>query len=551
MPTITIDGRSFEVPQGITILQAALAQGIEIPHYCYHPGLEIAGNCRICLVEVEKNPRPQIACNTFVADGMVVHTRSEKTLEWQRAVMEFLLINHPLDCPICDQAGECKLQDYSFRFGKPTTRFEEEKEHGPKRRELGPHVVFDWERCIKCTRCIRFCEEVPGTGELDMFLRGVREEVSVFPGRPLDNAYSGNVVDICPVGALTLKEFRFKSRVWFVTNVPSTCAGCARGCSVNVGVFRGEIYRITPRENQAVNRWWICDEGRLWGERLRAGETARLSGPRGAGAEGTDPWGAAHSALVQALKAARGRVRVLASSRLTNEEAFVLARLAAGPLGGAPIHLPVHEQGADDELLVRQDKAPNRRGVTTICEAIAGKVGTVAELEQALRADQVDAVLAIGPGLVGPDPRAVIETAAFERAKLRVVLDAYASPLSERATHLLPVLTYAESTGSYVNFAGRVQHVERGFAPRADARPTLLLLGDLLHALAPQEPVDGLDAVRRRLSAEVASFGSIRWDELPASEGQDLAGADAAAAACKPTGAARKMLGVGWTPVGR
>lgn len=553
MPKITIDGREFEVPQGITILQAALSHGIEIPHYCYHPGLEIAGNCRICLVEVEKNPKPQIACNTFVSDGMVVHTQSEKTREWQQSVMEFLLINHPLDCPICDQAGECKLQDYSFRFGKPSTRFEEEKEHGPKRRDLGPHVVFDWERCIKCTRCIRFCEEVPQTGELGMFLRGVREEIGVVPGKPLDNPYSGNVVDICPVGALTLKEFRFRSRVWFVTNVPSTCPGCARGCSVNVGSFRNEIYRITPRENQAVNRWWICDEGRMWGERLQQGQAQRLSSPKVGQTTTPHDWDQSVAAATAALKQTEPtRMRVLVDPRLSNEEAFLLARLVAGPLKGARAHLAEHNKGEDDAVLLRRDKAPNRRGVTAIFDAVGVGLGSTADLAQALAAGEVDLLLATGPGLVGPvaEEPPVVAPAALDKARVRIVIDAHASSLSQAATILLPCTSFAESSGSYVNFAGRVQHVEKALTPRADARPALLLIGDLLQQLAPSEKVGGLAITRERLSAEVPAFAPVRWAELPAATGQNLAGANAEQQAYRATGAAVKMLSVGWTPVG-
>ena len=293
MPTFTIDGRELTVPEGTTVLQAAIRNGIEIPHYCYHPGLRIAGNCRMCLVEIEKFPKPAIACNTVVTDGMVVHTDTERVRKLREAVLEFLLINHPLDCPVCDQAGECQLQEYGYRHGSATSRFREEKEHGPKRRVLGPHVLYDWERCIKCTRCIRFCQEVTGTAELGMFHRGVREEIGTFPGRPLDNAYSGCVVDLCPVGALTLREFRFRSRVWFLTDVPSVCPGCARGCSVFLGTFRNEIQRIRPRTNHAVNRWWICDEGRLWHARLEAAAERRLAGPRSPAEGADDPWRAA------------------------------------------------------------------------------------------------------------------------------------------------------------------------------------------------------------------------------------------------------------------
>ncbi len=551
MPTFKIDDRELTVPDGTTVLQAALANGIEIPHYCYHPGLSIAGNCRICLVAIEKFPKPAIACNTVVTEGMVVTTQSDAVRALRESIMEFLLINHPLDCPICDQAGECKLQDYAYRFGHATTRFTEEKEHGPKRSDFGPHVVFDWERCIKCTRCIRFCEEVTQTGELGMFLRGVREEVGVFPGRPLDNPYSGNVVDLCPVGALTLKEFRFRSRVWFLTNVPTTCAACARGCSTHAGAFRNELYRITPRENQAVNRWWMCDRGRLWGQELQAAESRRLNGPHVA--QAVSNWDDALATAAQALlgAAATRRVRVLASPRMTVEEAWALAQLANGPLGGAPVHLAVHEEGADDQLLLRADKSPNRRGVTEVLAALCGGARPVGELEAALEAGEVDALFAVGPGLIGPvesEPPAV-EPHLLAKATTRVVLDAYPSALSGAATVLLPVPSYGEFAGAYVNFAGRVQHVERCLAPKVDCRPATMVLGDLFGALGGGEfPAPA--AIRARVSAEVPAFAAIDWAALPASTGQDLAGVDAASQAAPATGALVKMLASGMTVAG-
>ncbi|MDQ7006582.1 MAG: 2Fe-2S iron-sulfur cluster-binding protein [Acidobacteriota bacterium] len=547
MPTFTINDRELTVPEGTTILQAALAHGIDIPHYCYHPGLSIAGNCRICLVEVEKFPKPAIACNTVVSDGMVVSTESEKVQGWRESVMEFLLINHPLDCPICDQAGECRLQEYSYRHGAPTTRFVEEKEHGPKRRDLGPHVLFDWERCIKCTRCIRFCEEVPKTGELGMFLRGVREEIGVFPGRELANPYSGNVVDICPVGALTLKEFRFRSRVWFVTDVPSVCPGCARGCSVDLGTLRNEIYRITPRTNHAVNRWWICDEGRLWNRRLAEARDRRLGVPRSGDQEGD--WEAALAAASAALSSAApgGKVALLASPRATVEEIYLLAQLAMGPLGGARVYLPRHERGENDELLIRSDRSPNARGAEMVLDAVAGGFGRVEALEEELRAGKIDVLLALGPGLLGPvdDEDDVIDGEALGHASRVIVLDAYASPLSAAAQVLLPVCSYAESGGTWVNFAGRVQHAEKALLPTATVRPASMVLADLFDSLGSRKAPAPAE-VAAHIAESVPDLAGIEWKALPGSEGQDAAGCQAADQACPATGAAARMLASGW-----
>jgi Fe-S-cluster-containing hydrogenase component 2 len=275
MPKVTIDGQEMEVAAGTTILQACLAKGREIPHYCYHDGLSIAGNCRMCLVDVEKQPKLVIGCYTTVAEGMVVHTENEKVKKARAAMMEFFLINHPLDCPICDQAGECRPQDYAVTHGTGKSRYTEPKLALAKAVDIGAHVTLDQERCIQCSRCIRFCDEITKTGELGFFQRGERSQIGIFPGKRLDNPYSGNVVDLCPVGALTLKEFRFQTRVWYLRNTSTICAGCARGCNVVVGTGQQQtmmttsgqlddrIKRIVPRVNTDVNDWWICDEGRL------------------------------------------------------------------------------------------------------------------------------------------------------------------------------------------------------------------------------------------------------------------------------------------------
>src|SRR5881628_1907172 len=241
---LVIDDRPVVVKKGTTVLQAAEKAGLLVPHYCYHPGLSIAGNCRMCLVEIEKMPKLQIACSTPVAQGMAVRTGNDRVRVARAGIQEYLLINHPLDCPICDQAGECRLQAYEAAYGQGYTRFSEEKVHFPKRYDIGGKVVFDAERCIRCTRCIRFCDEVSQSHELALFQRGDHAIIGTFPGRPLDNPYSGCTVDVCPVGALTWKPFRFKARVWFLKNVPSVCVGCARGCNVDAATFRNRVHRM-------------------------------------------------------------------------------------------------------------------------------------------------------------------------------------------------------------------------------------------------------------------------------------------------------------------
>src|SRR5919108_3984388 len=247
MPKLTINGKEVEVPVGTNLIEAARLVGAEVPHYCYHPGLSIAGQCRLCMVDIEKAPRPTIACNTQAADGMVVHTQTPRVLETRRSVMEWHLINHPLDCPVCDQAGECWLQIYYMQHGLYEPRMIDDKVHKPKAVPLGQYVILDAERCILCSRCVRFCDEISKTGELGIFDRGDHSEIGLFPGATLDNPYSGNVIDICPVGALTDRDFRFRVRVWYLDRAKSICPGCARGCNV-------EVHTNTRRLHQSKGR---------------------------------------------------------------------------------------------------------------------------------------------------------------------------------------------------------------------------------------------------------------------------------------------------------
>ena len=474
MPKVTVDGVELDVAAGTTILEAAQQRGREIPHYCYHPGLSIAGNCRMCLVEVEKQPKLVIGCYTPVAEGMIVRTQSDKVVAARAAMMEFFLINHPLDCPICDQAGECRLQEYAVAFGDGRSRYTEPKLALSKAVDIGEHVMLDQERCIQCSRCIRFCDEITKTGELGFFQRGERSQIGIFPGKRLDNAYSGNVVDLCPVGALTLKEFRFKTRVWYLKNTPTICAGCARGCNVVVGVGQEQtmmttagqlddrVKRIVPRVNEEVNGHWICDEGRMSyrGEQ----EAQRLLSPRHAGA--TTSYDEAVAAAATKLKdaAAARRLSVIASPRLTSEDVHAWKSLLAA-MGGAAFGVRSLLRGADDNLLVRADKGANATGASWIL----GPGATEKAVLDGIAAGTTTTLLVLGDTL---DPADTFTLDPKLEGRVEVVfVGPFVSGAAEHAAVAIPSASWSEADGTYVNFQGRAQHVRRCHLPLGEARP--------------------------------------------------------------------------------
>ena len=502
--TLTIDGVSVTVPKGMNLIEAAKTVGIAIPHFCYHPNLSIAGNCRICLVDIEKMPKNQIACSTRVAPGMVVRTRSEKAVKARQGVMEFLLINHPLDCPICDQAGECVLQDFSYHYGTGRSRFEGEKVHGPKGVDLGPHIVFDAERCIKCTRCIRFCDEVTHSSELGFFNRGDHAIIGTFPGRQLDNAYSGCTADICPVGALTVTEFRFKQRVWFLKRVPTVCSGCARGCNVDLGINENRIYRITPRENPEVNQTWICDEGRLSyepfqkSERLGGAQAGPAAGPSAGAARPLAPgaaWDEAAAALGEIARKHGGEaVAAVTSGHATVEEQAALKDLM-DRLGAEKIALPLHERGEDDALLIRKDKTANALGA----RLVGGAGARVSDLVPAIASGEIRGLVVLREDPLGEGGEVVAE--AFRKLSFLLTLD-WRKTRTAAISHLaLPVCAYGEMDGSYLNFEGRIQLVRAGLLPFQESDPAWKPLLEIAHRLGGGEVPASAREVFRSLAA--------------------------------------------------
>jgi NADH-quinone oxidoreductase subunit G len=526
MPKLTIDGKEIEVPDGLNLIQAADLAGIEIPHYCYHPGLSVVGNCRMCLVEVEKAPKLQIACNTRVAEGMVVHTRSDRTRNAQKAVLEFLLINHPIDCPVCDQAGECKLQDYYMDYDRQPSRFQLGKKNKKgKAIDIGSGVMLDQERCILCARCTRFFDEVTHTSELAIFGRGDRNVIDHWPDKPIDNRYAGNVVDICPVGALTEKDFRFRMRVWYLHRTPSVCGGCERGCSIDIHHHRGRIYRLKPRHNPDVNGYWMCDEGRHGFPALQTEH--RLTSPLYQSGDRMAPEGwedALRRAAARIMEIGSGSganaIGAIVGAQATNEEAFALKHLVRNTIGSDRIcgfsWTPPGASG-DDELLIRANKNPNTRGLA----ALGIPTDSLETMAAAVAAGQLKMLIVLRADLV----RALGEKefiAKFGALDYMLVLDTDANETGQMANQLWPIGAYPEIDGTFTNFKGRVQRIHSAFPPPGNAISALEAIARLGHAL-DGVPRDGsAQAVFGEMASQEPAFRGLSFEQL-GPHGRDLA----------------------------
>ncbi|GAB4371225.1 MAG: hypothetical protein Kow00128_18960 [Deltaproteobacteria bacterium] len=519
MPTLTINGITTEAPDGMTILEAAKRIGVEIPHYCYHPKLPIAGNCRMCLVEVEKFPKLQIACNTVVTEGMVVKTDTEKVRKAVTGVLEFLLIHHPIDCPICDQAGECGLQNYYMKYGLHKSRYAlEDKIHKKKVQDIGGLIVLDAERCILCSRCVRFLQEVTKTGELAFFQRGNHSEISIFPGKPLSNRYTGNLADICPVGALTSKDFRFKCRVWFLKSALSVCPGCSTGCNI-LADFKGDIlYRFRPRRNDAVNDTWMCDIGRL--EYKKANEL-RLLTPivRENGAPKAAPsW---ESLLVFAANRLRRAaeeqgpegVAVIASPQFSNEELFLVRKLARERLGTELLAFTEKTPGerVADDFLIREDKNPNSRGARLVGIGEERFDDILRRIERG----SIRALLVCG-NLLGDLSDAETE-ALLSKVPFVAQIGTNEGPVFRAAHAVLPRASFAEQEGTWTNHAGRVQRFHRGFPPRGKARAGVEILSGLAARMGGAWGFDGEESVFRAIAEECPPFAGMSYASLGSS----------------------------------
>jgi NADH-quinone oxidoreductase subunit G len=526
MPKVTIDDQVFEIPAGRTIIQIADESGIEIPRYCYHPDIGIEASCRMCLVEVEKLPKLVPACATPATDGMVVRTNTARVQQAVRYAMEFLLLHHPIDCPVCDQSGECWLQDYYMEHAGHSSRYPgTQKTQRSKAVSIGPLVKLDRERCILCTRCVRFTRNVTKTGEIGVFNRGHAAEIAIHGEKKFDNPYSGNVVDICPVGALTSSDFRFKVRAWFLKGTDSVCAGCSTGCNLRIdhsaramgggipGVTatEGTIYRTVGRRNISVNRSWLCDEGRLsfhtlerW-PRLRS---ARTNGP--------SPALDQIHLRFETIRKEHGAnaVAALGSATSTNEALFLMKKYFQGRVDFRVGNETETYQKQQDDLLRRLDKHPNTQGAIDL--GLAGTLNGLQGLVELAERKQIRAMwIAFHPQLVGEDSADVFSTLErlIRALDYSVVSTTHEFSWAAHATVVLPMAAWAEETGTYTNYAGRVQITNRAVAPAGESMPLYAMMSQLLGLAGTQVSADP-PAIFEWMSRETPALSGIPYRSI-------------------------------------
>ncbi len=528
---VQVDGVWRQFPKGLNAVEVARRVGKFIPHYCYHPKLSIVGNCRMCLIEIgspkmdaerkpvmgpdnhpEINwiPRPQIGCATQISEGMALRTESPLVDECRKGVMEFLLINHPLDCPICDQAGECKLQEYSVQYGTAGSRFVEEKVKKPKRVDIGANIVLDDERCIMCSRCIRFSKETVDDDVLGFTQRGSHTTLAVHPGKRLDNNYSLNTVDICPVGALTSKDFRFQMRVWFLKETKSVCTGCATGCNTLVGSREQTVYRLTPRENEAVNSLWMCDQGRLGFHYIHGPDRLKQPLVRLGQERVLTPWAEIIPQLAARLREFQpGQIAIIASGRLTNEEAYLLREVRQALGGEAVLTDLVPRAGEADGILRSADLNPNSHGVALFGLSRQGKA--LEEIRQGIEAGRIQALLVLHEDLV---KNAGWPEATLEKLKLLATQTLLKSATTERADFILPGASFAEKRGSLINDAGRLQRLNQAISVQGMAMDDWQILLQLKAALGGGNGLHTIEEVFKAMAEATPAFAGLSLSRI-------------------------------------
>jgi NADH-quinone oxidoreductase subunit G len=530
MPKVTLNGQVYEAEKGRTIIQVADEVGVQIPRYCYHPDIGIEGSCRMCLVEVKGAPKLMPSCATPIADNMEVRTDTERVQQAVRYAMEFLLLHHPIDCPVCDQSGECWLQDYYMAHAGHDSRYPlGQKTRRKKAFNLGPLVKLDQERCILCTRCVRFTRNVTKTNEIQVFNRGHASEIGIFEDRPLNNAYSGNVVDVCPVGALTSADFRFKVRVWFLKGTTSVCGGCSTGCNLRIDhsaravgggipgytASDGKIYRTVGRRNVDVNKSWLCDEGRLSFHTMERWPRLRHASQNGEHKLVEDLLPQIHEKF-DSVRRQHGdaSVAALGSATNTNEALFLMRKYIKGPVDFRLSREVELYQQRQDDLLRRLDKHPNTQGAIDL--GLKSDVNGLQGLRAAAQAKQIRAMwISFHPQMVGDDAPEVISELKrlIEALEFSVVSTTHDFEWARKASILIPMAAWAEEKGTYTNYAGRVQMTNRAVMPPGDAQPLHVLMAELLGLSGLQVSSDP-SAIFEWIGREVPLYMGIDYDAV-------------------------------------
>ncbi len=539
MPTVTVNGKEVSIgdSERLNCIQAAKRADIEIPHYCWHPALTVVASCRMCLVEVgDKKPDGSVAmqpkvvpgCQTPVKDGTVIVTNSAKVKQAQAATLEYLLLNHPLDCPTCDQAGECFLQDYTYKFGHMQSRLMEPKELKPDKDYIGDQITLFTDRCVMCTRCVRFTREISGTGELQVINRGSHEEIDIFPGMPVNNKLAGNVVDLCPVGALCSKDFLYKQRVWWLKSADSVCPDCSAGCSIKVDQNNETVFRLKPRSNPQAQGDFMCDDGRFGWKYIHSDQRLKRPEMSQGDRRSAVDWDTALTATRNALKDAATKnpkaVAAVFSPWMTVEEAYLLAkhlkslsadiRLTLGPvrIEGQDDHYPKDVRGNAQENVVkftiRAEKCPNRRGVEAVLQRFQGSIVSIGDILGSAADGHIDTLY-----FVGGDPRGGLDeskAAALAKVKTLIVQDILPSPVSARAHIVLAGGSFAERDGTFINHAGLAQAIKRSIRSPEEARPD----GRILWELDGRKGLFNSRTLRQEIALEIPQLAALSEESL-------------------------------------
>ena len=536
MATVYINDKAVDIgDKRLNLVQAAELGGVTIPHYCYHPALSVVASCRMCLVEVgEKKPdgtvvmQPRVipACQTPAKDNTVIQTSTAKTKSAQAQTLESILLNHPLDCPVCDKAGECKLQDYSYNYGNAESRMVDDKNTPPNKPDLGKNINLFTDRCIMCSRCVRFTREISGTAELHIVNRGSHSEIDVFPTEPLDNKLASNVVDLCPVGALASKDFLYTHRVWNLKTQDSVCAGCSTGCSIHLDTNKNVVYRLRPRENPDAQGYFMCDDGRLGYHYVNSSN--RISRPlmkSDSGAEITS-WNEILPALRSELKTVASKhpsgIAVMLSPFLTVEEGFLLAtfvksispksRLVMGPVPvvGVDDHYPKSRGSVASKVkfTIRNEKCPNKKGIEQVIRHFEGDVVLVADY---LNKNTPEALF-IAAGYQGDEVSWFDNNllGLFKKIKLLITQDLFPSALTDASKYIIPSAAFSEKEGTFVNYAGLAQELHWACVPLKQVRTDGQVYLDLLERKGLLQAT----SIREEIAKSIPYFSRLAGGKL-------------------------------------